>query len=261
MIFTNVAVMRSGFLFFVFVTPLYSLAQIDSTVTYKNKQGERTVKDSAFIYDVVTKNTDLWHGKVYYAENNRLQSEGDYADADLTTPVGRFDNYLEDGALSTTCNYNKGRLVDRIYYYKDGTKKSYIAYTDKGIAQQKGWDESGKEIPGFIVEQEARFPGNDGAWNRYIEKHLNPVVAVESGMSAGKYEVIVQFSISKDGTVIDVKAISFTGNCKACAAEAVSVFTNSPVWQPAIQNNEPVIYRQRQKVVFFVTDEKRNKKN
>src|SRR6478672_7412268 len=115
--------MKSGFLFFVFVVPLYSLAQIDSTVTYKNKQGEETVKDSAFMYDVVTKNTGLWHGKVYYAENNILQSEGDYADADLATPVGRFDNYLEDGTLSTTCNYSNGKLVDRIYYYKEGNKK------------------------------------------------------------------------------------------------------------------------------------------
>jgi periplasmic protein TonB len=51
-----------------------------------------------------------------------------------------------------------------------------------------------------------------------------------------------------------VKAIQTPPKCKACVAEALNVIRNGPQWEPAIQNNEPVIYRQKQSITFKVME-------
>ena len=238
--------------------PFICSAQTDSSVIYTSKSGKLTTKDSAFIYSIKTKRNNLWHVVTYFSSNDNLQSEGDFADNDLFKPVGKFDNYLEDGTLSTTCNYVNGVITDRTYYYKDGKKKSFIAYSSGGVLQQKGWDENGKEIAGFIVEQEAKFKGS---WNKYLEKKLDASAVSNSGMPPGLYTVTVAFVVSTDGSIIDVEIASNPGNCKACAAEAFSIISNAPAWQPAIQNNEPVAYRQKQNIGFRITENKKGKKD
>lgn len=238
--------------------PFICSAQTDSSVIYISKSGKLTTKDSAFIYSIKTKHNNLWHVVTYFSSNNKLQSEGDFADDDLLKPVGKFDNYLEDGTLNTTCNYVNGLITDKTYYYKDGKKKSFIAYNSGGVLQQKGWDENGKEIAGFIVEQEAKFKGS---WNKYLEKKLDARAVSKSGMPPGLYTVTVAFVVSPDGSITDVKIDSDPGHCTACAAEAFNIISNAPAWQPAIQNNEPVAYRQKQNISFQLTENKKGKKD
>jgi len=248
--------MKLKLLFTIWALPFFSFAQQDPAVIYKNRAGENTTKDSAYSYQEITKNGSVWHAKEYYTTNNILKSEGDYTDKNITMPTGRVDNYLQDGTLATTYNYINGKLADKTYYYKSGIKKAYISYNNGETNQQKGWDENGSEIPGYIVEQQARFYSR---WNEYLERHLKGNVAEKAGMASGEYKVVVSFTVDKDGTVINVKADSFTGNCEACAKEAIRVISNSPAWQPAIQYNRQVLYRQRQRIVFQVAPTKRSR--
>ena len=234
-------------------------AQKDSSIIYFNKEAKETTKDSAYTYAVFTKNNDLWHGKVFYSKSLSLQSEGDYAEMNYQTPVGTFQNYKEDGTLDNTSSYSNGKLTEQTGYYKNGNKRSYIAFNANGITAENGWDENGKEIPGYIVQREARFKGGAAAWQRYLEKHLNSNVAVEAGAPAGDYTVEVAFLANKEGYISNVKATTIPPKCKACAAEAVSVIMNGPQWEPAIQYNEPVAYRQRQRITFQVTEDTKKK--
>ncbi|MGN6616643.1 MAG: energy transducer TonB, partial [Ilyomonas sp.] len=135
-----------------------------------------------------------------------------------------------------------------------------ITYGDQSIQDEKGWDEDGKEIPHFIVERVARFKGGIEAWNKYLQKNLHSDVPVIAGAPAGTYEVTVQFLVNKEGYISEVKAMNIPPKCKPCAAEAVSVVMNGPSWEPAIQNNEPVVYRQRQIITFQVIEEKRKRR-
>lgn len=152
--------------------------------------------------------------------------------------------------------------MSKTYFYKNGKKRSWIVYGEKGTNQQKGWDEEGKEIKSFVVEREATFKGGLEGWRKFVEKHLNANVAVDAGAPAGKYEVKVQFVISKDGDVTNVKAVSAPSACKPCGGEAMSVISNSPQWEHAVQNNEPVLYQAIQYVTFVVEeDKKRGKKS
>lgn len=233
-----------------------ALAQNDSVV-YINKQGITTTKDSAFEYTLFSKNGNLWHGKTYYAKNDILQSEGDYTDINVGMPEGSFKNYTEDGKLDNISVYNNGKPTEVTYFYKDGNKKSHISFNGDDITEQKGWDENGKEIPGFIALRRASFKGGEAGWNKYLQKHLNTNVAADAGLPAGDYVVELEFSINKDGYITNVKVINAPANCKPCTAEAIRVVTEGANWEPAIVNNELVVFRLRQSIMFKLTDKKR----
>lgn len=232
----------------------FASAQSDTSYQYLNKQGVETTKDSAYSVVKFYREGNLWHGREYFVKNNLLKSEGNYTDKKITTPTGSFKNYNEKGILDNVFVWDNAKPIERTWFYKNGSKKSWIAYNEKGVNPQKGWDETGKEIKNFVVEREARFKGGLEGWKKYLEKHLNGNVATDAGAPAGTYDVSVQFIVNKVGYITNVKVISAPKECKPCAAEAVSVITNVPEWEPAIQNNEPTDYYAIQQVKFEVKE-------
>ncbi len=227
-----------------------SFSQSDTTTRYYAKNGKETTKDSAVSYVKFFRQANLWHGMEYYATRNILKSEGDYSETNLETAVGSVNNYKEDGKLDFTIEYADGKPLDKTYYYKSGNKKSYTLYSDKGIQMQKGWDDAGKEIKNFVVERQAQFKGGDEGWKKYLEKNLNATIPSAVGAPAGNYEVRVQFVVDKDGVPANLKALSVPARCKACGAEALRVLRESPKWEPAILNNEPVNFEVIQNIIF-----------
>lgn len=152
--------------------------------------------------------------------------------------------------MDFTVDYADGKPLSKTYFHKSGDKKSYTVYGDKGIEQQIGWDENGKEIKGFVVERPADFKGGSDAWQRYLKKNLNETIPTALGLAAGNYEVQLQFTINTDGIPTNVKAISVPVRCKACGTEALRVIKESPSWDPAILNNVPVVYETTQTITF-----------
>jgi antitoxin component YwqK of YwqJK toxin-antitoxin module len=199
--------MKRLLLFAVLLSMLYfpSFSQSDTTVRYLSKTGKETTKDSAFSYVKFYKHSDQWHAAEYYMQKGTLKSEGNYEQPNFDTPVGSFNNYKEDGKLDFTSEYVDGKLLEKIYYYKNGEKRSWIHYSDKEPPLQKGWDESGKEIKNYMVEREAMFKGGSEAWKRYLAKNVDPNLAVNVGAPAGKYEVQLQFVITTDGYTSNVR--------------------------------------------------------
>lgn len=109
------------------------------------------------------------------------------------------------------------------------------------------------------VEVEASFPGGDNSWREYLEKTLNAFVPIDNGAPAGKYTVIVQFVVDKDGKISDVRALTKHGY--GMENEVVRVIKKGPKWEPAIQNGRIVRAYRKQPVTFHVIDEKRKRKN
>lgn len=102
------------------------------------------------------------------------------------------------------------------------------------------------------VQIEAKFPGGNDAWVKYLQRNLRGEVAQENGAPAGNYTVVVSFLVSKDGSISEVKALNNPGY--GISAEAVRVIQRGPAWTPAVQNGRNVIYRQKQPITFQVTD-------
>jgi hypothetical protein len=237
-----------------------AFAQSDTTYKYFNKNGVETTKGAAYTYVKFYKKNDLFHGEEHYAKNGVLKSDGSYTEMNFNTPVGNFNNYGEDGKLDFTGRYDNGKPVELTYFYKSGNKKSWVMFSEKGVEDQKGWDENGKEIKNYVVFREARFKGGLQGWSKYLGKNLNANVPVEAGVPAGKYEVKVLFDVSKEGLVSKVKAVTVPEKCKPCGPEAVSAISGSPEWEPAQLNGEPVAYRVTQFITFEVAEDRKAKK-
>ena len=112
-----------------------------------------------------------------------------------------------------------------------------------------------------IVEIEAKFPGGDDAWKKYLTRTLNAATPVDNGAPAGTYTVVVQFVVSKDGSISDVKAM--TNHGYGMEKEVIRVIQRGPKWIPAFQDGRHVKAYRKQPVTFMVIDErkKKNKKN
>ncbi len=105
-------------------------------------------------------------------------------------------------------------------------------------------------IPYGVVQTSPEFPGGESGWVGYLEKKLNKDLPYKNGAPVGKYEVEVSFIISKDGSVLDAKALNDPGF--GLAKEAIRVIENSPKWKPANQNGRNILYRKNIAISFEV---------
>ena len=97
------------------------------------------------------------------------------------------------------------------------------------------------------VEVDAKFNGN---WKAFLERNLNPNVAIDNNAPTGRYTVVMQFVVDKDGNVSDIKALTSHGY--GMEEEALRVLRKAAKWEPAIQNGIQVKAFRKQGIVFDV---------
>lgn len=96
------------------------------------------------------------------------------------------------------------------------------------------------------VEQQAQFPGGQGALNSWLGKNLNyPALAQENNIQG---KVIVQFVVEKDGSISNI--VIARGVDKELDKEAVRVVKKMPKWQPGKNNGVAVRSKFTLPVVF-----------
>ena len=100
------------------------------------------------------------------------------------------------------------------------------------------------------VEVEASYPGGEAAWRHFLERNLNPSVPVDNGAPYGRYLIIVQFIVDKEGRVSNIKPLTREGF--GMEQEVVRIMNKSGLWTPAIMNVKPVNAYRRQPVTFMM---------
>ena len=105
-------------------------------------------------------------------------------------------------------------------------------------------------IPFVTVEQKPTFNGGDAnGFAKWVNSKLvYPEIAKDNGIEG---RVTLQFTIGKDGRLVDLKVLSAPD--ESLAQEAVRVVSSSPKWEPGRQRDRavkvsytfPVIYRLR----------------
>lgn len=100
------------------------------------------------------------------------------------------------------------------------------------------------------VEKEARFPGGIAAWQQYLERNLDALAPVKDNAKPGRYNVRVQFIVSTEGEISNVRAIEAPADCPSCLASAIRVIQKSRRWQPATQSGRAVTYQAVQVFTF-----------
>ncbi len=118
----------------------------------------------------------------------------------------------------------------------------------KGIIEPKV--EREPEEPRTTVDVSAKFEGNS---IKFLQKNLNAEVPVNNGAGPGRYSVVVQFVVDKEGNVSDIKALTHHGY--GVEEEAVRVLKKAPKWQAAIAAGYLVKAYHKQIIVFEVTGE------
>jgi protein TonB len=106
------------------------------------------------------------------------------------------------------------------------------------------------DAPRMNVEVPAKFVGN---WQNFLRKNLNAEIPVNNGAGPGRYSVVVQFVVDKEGNVSEIKPL--TNHGYGVEEEAVRVLKKATKWEPAIQNGYPVKAYHRQIITFEVVEE------
>lgn len=107
------------------------------------------------------------------------------------------------------------------------------------------------------VEIEAAFPGGVKAWREFLEINLRAATPVYNGAPAGKYTIVMQFVVDKEGNISNIKPL--TNHGYGMEAEVLRVLKKGPKWSPAIQDGRPVNAFRKQPVTFQIMNE--SKKN
>lgn len=133
----------------------------------------------------------------------------------------------------------------------DGIVAPAVIDDGKGVVEVKKEEDENRIFE--KVEIEASFKGGESAWRKYLERNLNPNVPIDNGAPEGIYTVYVQFVVSKDGSISDVRPL--TNHGYGMEAEAVRVIKKGPSWTPAVQNGRQVNAYRKQPITFQVTSE------
>lgn len=104
--------------------------------------------------------------------------------------------------------------------------------------------ESSTFIP---IEVEAKFPGGDGAWQKYIQKAIQR--ELDEFTDADYGTCTVKFIVDANGRVSNVEAITMNGT--RLAEIAVSTISKGPKWIPAMQNGRYVTAYRLQPVTLL----------
>ena len=163
--------MRYLLLFAVFITTA-ATAQTDTTYLYFNKEWKECQKDTAYYMGKVYKQGELWERQDSWMATGVVQMKATYLTKECDKAHGTTTYYREDGTVNSITRNKDGKPLSAEFFYESGKKKGDILYNEEGIVQT-GYDETGKVIPGYVVEREAMFPGGQHGWRMYLEKHLD----------------------------------------------------------------------------------------
>lgn len=99
-------------------------------------------------------------------------------------------------------------------------------------------EEEEKEDEIFVVvENMPEFPGGQAALFKFLSENVKyPVIAQENGIQG---RVICQFTVNKDGSIVDVEVVRSGGDA-SLDKEAVRVIKSMPKWKPGMQRGKPV---------------------
>ena len=117
-------------------------------------------------------------------------------------------------------------------------------YTYRTEVEEENIEE---DIPFVNVETKPRFQGGEATtFSRWVSEHLSyPTIAQEMSISG---RVMLEFTIRKDGRLADIKVLR--GVDPILDEEAIRVVSNSPRWEPGMQQDRPVNVRYQFPVIF-----------
>lgn len=219
-------------------------------VTEENASGGGTktrylVQDSAKVSQHTYSDLDggkyksgILHGPRYeWYPNGKLKEEGLYSNNKLH---GTYNAWYESGELRYSKKYKDNKPQDTLTaYFKNGSVRRVEVYEGGDMISGKVYDQAGKEVEYIPMDQMPLFPGGEQAMLRWLGSNIMYPKSMRKAKIAGL--VVIAFMVDKNGRLIDteiVKGVHPDGD-----AEALRVIDSMPIWQPGLQEGEPVSVR------------------
>lgn len=207
------------------------------------------LKDSTFFDNIGKILTDY---KFY--ENHKLK-----ASSDTVEGLGKIIRlYYTSGIMKDSVF--KGKSINDYYssrFSEDGNRDTLICFDkDSNSLVVTCFDKLGNVISKnrmqiFTTTQiEAQFPGGPSAWKEYLEHNLRGELPWRNGAPKGRYKVMINFIVEKDGSITNVIPENNPGF--GMTEEAVRVVCQSPKWIPAVQNGHTAKFQVKQSISFVV---------
>jgi protein TonB len=158
---------------------------------------------------------------------------------------------LVDGNAVFTPTANYSGQASFTYTISDGNGGTSTATVN--LTVNPPHQDTPEETQFTSVQIPAEFPGGTEGWSRYLQRNLNQDIPLQEGAPAGKYSVVVSFTVSAGGSISEVVAENDPGF--GTALEAIRVVKKGPLWNPANQNGRPVPCKHKQVITFVVAAE------
>ena len=169
-------------------------------------------------------------------------------EAGAGTYIGWFDNGNPSEAGKYKNFKKQGKLV---FYHKNGNVSSYELYDKDSLTQFQLFDENGvPQDDSAIIDKPAKFAnGGEKGWHKYVSGSL----VFPGGfniVNSDHINVVTEATIGENGKVEDAEVI--IPFHYAFDKEALRVFNNSPLWEPAMNHNRKVKYTFTFRVSFAI---------
>ena len=163
--------------------------------------------------------------------------------------IKKYGNDGKDGVIEITSKSKKENESRAEKVNESGG--SYVTTEDLPVNSKLATNGNKEYDKVFTVTQiPAEFPGGLKSWEKYLLRNLDINIVNKNGGPPGKYTVVVSFVVDKSGNLSEINALNDPGY--GTKEESIRIIAKGPKWKPAIQNGNPVIYRHKQSISFFV---------
>ena len=174
--------------------------------------------------------------EVEQIEIEEVKPEAPQLATQLMTELLLTDTPKEDNEIKANEDIQKDNSVMSTLTQAGSDDINLIKEHKEEVVQEKPREEKKKEEVFTHVEQMPKFPGGDAELYKFISNNLNyPAMAIENNVQG---RVVVQFVVTKDGSIGNVKVVRSVD--RDLDNEAIRVCKKLPKFIPGKQNGQPV---------------------
>lgn len=174
--------------------------------------------------------------EVEQIEIEEVKPEAPQLATQLMTELLLTDTPKEDNEIKANDDIQKDNSVMSTFTQAGSDDINLIKEHKEEVVQEKPREEKKKEEVFTHVEQMPKFPGGDAELYKFISNNLNyPAMAIENNVQG---RVVVQFVVTKDGSIGNVKVVRSVD--RDLDNEAIRVCKKLPKFIPGKQNGQPV---------------------
>ena len=174
--------------------------------------------------------------EVEQIEIEEVKPEAPQLATQLMTELLLTDTPKEDNEIKANEDIQKDNSVMSTFTQAGSDDINLIKEHKEEVVQEKPREEKKKEEVFTHVEQMPKFPGGDAELYKFISNNLNyPAMAIENNVQG---RVVVQFVVTKDGSIGNVKVVRSVD--RDLDNEAIRVCKKLPKFIPGKQNGQTV---------------------